>query len=63
MKTLFFGTPSLAVPYLDLLAATSELQAVVTTPDEPAGRGYELQPTPVKVAARPKLKAVVRINP
>jgi len=52
MKTLFFGTPSLAIPYLDLLAATSELQAVVTTPDEPAGRGYELQPTPVKVAAQ-----------
>ncbi len=51
MKTLFFGTPSLAVPYLDLLAQKTELKGVVTTPDEPAGRGYELHPTPVKQAA------------
>jgi methionyl-tRNA formyltransferase len=58
MKTLFFGTPALAVPYLQLLAEHTELQAVVTTPDEPAGRGYELQPTPVKQTAL-KLKLPV----
>jgi methionyl-tRNA formyltransferase len=52
LKTLFFGTPALAVPYLELLAKQTELRAVVTTPDEPAGRGYELQPTPVKQAAK-----------
>jgi methionyl-tRNA formyltransferase len=51
MKTIFFGTPAIAVPYLELLAQLSDLKAVVTTPDEPAGRGYELQPTPVKQAA------------
>ena len=51
MKTLFFGTPALAVPYLELLAKQTELKAVITTPDEPAGRGYALQPTPVKEAA------------
>jgi methionyl-tRNA formyltransferase len=51
LKTLFFGTPLLAVPYLTLLSQETDLQGVVTTPDEPAGRGYELQPTPVKRAA------------
>jgi methionyl-tRNA formyltransferase len=58
VKTLFFGTPALAVPYLDVLAQRTELQAVITTPDEPAGRGYEKQPTPVKQAAE-KLKLPV----
>jgi methionyl-tRNA formyltransferase len=51
MKTLFFGTPALAVPFLEKFAASTELQAVVTTPDEPVGRGYQTQPTPVKTAA------------
>jgi methionyl-tRNA formyltransferase len=51
MRTLFFGTPSLAVPFLELLAGQTELKGIVTTPDEPAGRGYELQATPVKQAA------------
>ncbi len=51
MKTLFFGTPSLAVPFLDLVHQTSDLVAVVTTPDEPAGRGYTLQASPVKQKA------------
>jgi methionyl-tRNA formyltransferase len=51
MKTLFFGTPPLAVPYLELVRQRTELQAVVTTPDEPAGRGYALQAPAVKEAA------------
>jgi methionyl-tRNA formyltransferase len=51
LKTLFFGTPALAVPYLELLAQQTELKGVVTTPDEPAGRGYAVQATPVKQAA------------
>ncbi|OGR89926.1 MAG: methionyl-tRNA formyltransferase [Elusimicrobia bacterium RIFCSPLOWO2_01_FULL_59_12] len=51
MRTVFFGTPALAVPYLEFLAQQTELKGVVTTPDEPAGRGYETQPTPVKQAA------------
>ena len=58
MKTLFLGTPALAVPFLELMARESELTAVVTTPDEPAGRGYAVQAPPVKRAAE-KLKLPV----
>lgn len=60
MKTLFFGTPALAVPYLELLAQQTDLQAVVTTPDEPSGRGYERKATPVKTAALALNKPVLQ---
>ena len=51
MKTLFLGTPSVAVPYLELVHAQSDLRAVLTKPDEPAGRGYTLQSSAVKQKA------------
>lgn len=51
MKTIFFGTPETAVPFLRLLAAKTEVLAVVSQPDRPAGRGLETAPTPVKTAA------------
>ncbi len=48
MKALFFGTPEVAVPYLEVLAASHEVLAVVSQPDRPAGRGLATAPTPVK---------------
>lgn len=43
------GTPEFAVPSLDILyRAGYEIQAVVTVPDKPAGRGKLLQVSPVK---------------
>lgn len=52
MRTVFFGTPSWAVPSLDALVRSGhEVAGVVTNPDRPAGRGYELRPPPVKRAA------------
>jgi methionyl-tRNA formyltransferase len=36
---------------LERLAARTEVVAVVTQPDRPAGRGHKLAPTPVKTAA------------
>ncbi len=51
MKTIFFGTPQTAVPFLRLLAAKSEIVAVVSQPDRPAGRGLKTEATPVKSAA------------
>jgi len=51
VKTIFFGTPETAVPFLRLLAAKTEVLAVVSQPDRPAGRGLETAPTPVKAAA------------
>ena len=51
MKTLFFGTSAFAVPSLRVVAAQTQLVAVVTQPDRPAGRGHRLRPSPVKSAA------------
>jgi len=52
MRTVFFGTPALAVSYLAALeSAGHELVAVVTQPDRPAGRGRQLRPSAVKQAA------------
>src|SRR5688500_13358659 len=51
LKTIFLGTPSLAVPFLELVHARTQVSAVITTPDQPAGRGYEVKASSVKVAA------------
>lgn len=53
IKTVFFGTPELAVPFLEALKADSafEVVAAVTQPDKPSGRGGALTPAPVKEAA------------
>lgn len=51
MKTMFFGTPETAVPFLRALAANTDVLAVVSQPDKPSGRGMEVAPTPVKAAA------------
>ena len=51
MRILFFGSPSVAVPFLEACAAEHEVLAVVTQPDKPAGRGLELKAPAVKDAA------------
>jgi methionyl-tRNA formyltransferase len=51
MKVVFFGTPSPVVPILETLTKHFEVVAVVTTPDQPAGRKQILTPSPVKVFA------------
>lgn len=46
------GTPDFGVPVLQsLLAAGCNVVAVYTRPDSPAGRGRQLMPSPVKLAA------------
>jgi methionyl-tRNA formyltransferase len=53
LRIAFFGTPDLAVPYLDaLVAAGHRTRVVVTQPDRPAGRGRAVQPGAVKRAAQ-----------
>ena len=54
MKIVFFGTPALAVPFLDAAGAKDEVLAVVTQGDRPAGRGLKLTPPPVKARALEK---------
>jgi methionyl-tRNA formyltransferase len=51
LRTVFMGTPEIAVPTLRALAARTTVTCVVTQPDRPAGRGHQVQPPPVKVAA------------
>ncbi len=48
MRLVFFGTPTVAVPYLQRLALEHEVLAVVTQPDCPRGRGRRLEESPVK---------------
>ena len=48
MRLVFAGTPAVAVPALDAIAASHHgLLAVVTRPDAPAGRGRHLVRSPV----------------
>jgi methionyl-tRNA formyltransferase len=48
VRLLFAGTPEVAVPALDAIAASRhELVAVLTRPDAPAGRGRKLLRSPV----------------
>lgn len=51
LRTVFMGTPEIAVPTLRVLAARTTVTCVVTQPDRPAGRGHHLQPPPIKCAA------------
>lgn len=53
MRIAFFGTPEPAVPALTALLddPATDVPLVVTNPDRPRGRGHQLTPPPVKVAA------------
>ncbi len=51
-KVLFLGASDFAVPALEaLIRADYQIVAVITTPDEPAGRKQVLTPPPIKAAA------------
>jgi methionyl-tRNA formyltransferase len=52
MRILFAGTPALAIPVLQKVAHAHEVVAVLTSPDQQAGRGRGLVASPVKEAAR-----------
>ena len=51
LKTVFFGTPDIAVPYLELLHQMTDVQLAVTQADKPRGRGMVITPCPVKKRA------------
>ena len=53
MRVVFAGTPEVALPSLDAIAASGhELVGVVTRPDAPSGRGRKLVASPVGAARR-----------
>lgn len=52
LRIVFIGTPEFAVCSLEaLLEAEFNIVAVITAPDKPAGRGMQLQSSPVKQCA------------
>jgi len=52
LRIIFLGTPEFALPFLQALVKSNYKPVlVVTQPDEPAGRKYELQAPPVKLLA------------
>lgn len=52
MRLVFAGTPEFACPSLvSLVEAGHEISLVITQPDRPAGRGWQLKPPPVKEKA------------
>lgn len=52
LRIVFMGTPEFAVPSLNILVENGyDIAAVITAPDKPGGRGLQLQPSDVKVAA------------
>lgn len=53
LRIIFMGTPEFAVESLKALVENGyNVVGVVTMPDKPAGRGYKLQPSPVKQYAQ-----------
>jgi methionyl-tRNA formyltransferase len=53
LRIVFMGTPEFAVPCLDMLVEEGcQVEAVVTQPDKPKGRGKKLASPPVKLCAQ-----------
>lgn len=53
MNIVFFGTPSVCIPFLDALREAGMTPSlIVTAPDKPAGRGNTLTPPTVKIWAQ-----------
>lgn len=60
MRTVFFGTPQLAVPTLAAVAEHHDVSAVVCQPDRPRGRGRKPEPPPTKTWALDRGISVVQ---
>ncbi|WP_374010426.1 methionyl-tRNA formyltransferase [Leifsonia sp. LS-T14] len=62
MRIVFAGTPAVAIPSLEAVAAWHEVVAVVTREDAPLGRKRVLTPSPVAEAAERLGLPVVKAN-
>lgn len=51
MRVVFMGTPEFSVPILEALVTHHQVVAVYTQPDRVRGRGRNVTPSPVKIAA------------
>ena len=54
MKIIFFGTPLIALPYLDFLHKYENIVASISQPDKPKGRGQKIEEVPVKSFCKEK---------
>ena len=52
LNTIFFGTPEIAVPFLQKTHDLTNIKLVVTQADKPRGRGMEISACPVKKRAQ-----------
>ena len=52
LNTIFFGTPDIAVPFLERTHELTDVKLVVTQSDKPRGRGMEISACPVKKRAQ-----------
>ncbi len=59
MRIVYFGSGEFGLPTLRALAQNHDVQAVVTQPDRPAGRGGKLTPTPIAAWAEQHLACPV----
>lgn len=48
MRIIFFGTPQLCIPYLNMLNNQHELLAIICNPDQPVGRKQTMTQPPTK---------------
>ena len=63
MKIVFMGTPDFAIPSLDILLKNGyKIQAVVTQPDKPRGRGGNYSFSPVKVFSKERKIRVLQYD-
>ena len=62
MRIVFAGTPAVALPSLEAVAARHEVVAVVTREDAPLGRKRVLTPSPVAEAAERLGLPVIKAN-
>ncbi len=61
LKVVFAGTPEFAKVALEAIyAAGHQVTMVMTQPDRPAGRGLQLQPSPVKQFSQAKQLSIIQ---
>ncbi len=56
LRVIFFGTPRIAVPFLNQVFETEQVVGVVTRQDKPSGRGHHVRQSPVAEAAHGKVE-------
>lgn len=63
VRVLFAGSPEIAVPSLETVAAAADVVGVLTNPPAPKGRGLRPEPTPVALKAAEILPGVPVLEP